>query len=136
MDNTPATYANISEGMRAIVDAIHAEGLTVYMRKSKDTWMHFTDGTRIGYVQIDRMRGVSISTCHVPNKNCGTGFGIERRHDGKMNQQDIADSFAIAPHWAYARDRESVVKFKNWEAFVKSATYNLDYVRIDATGTL
>ena len=39
---------------RDIIDSVIAAGLEVWMRNEDDTWMIFTDGTRLGYLQADR----------------------------------------------------------------------------------
>lgn len=127
----PATYDNISDNMREIVDAIHAEGFDVYMRQARDTWAYFTDGKRIGYVQFDRMSGLNISTAHVPNRQSGTGFRVDRRTNGPITRQDMEDAFAFCPAWARADERASVVKWRDWDHFHNHDGFSRDYVKIE-----
>lgn len=111
------------------IAAIKATGLKVYMRKPKDTWLYFTDGTRIGYLQEHPYRGVCTSSVHVPNGDTGTGFQID---DGiaEITFDNLARAFCIAPSWAFSRYRASVVKFRSMDAFINSCMFNRDLVEV------
>lgn len=133
--HAPAAYDNISDDMRDVVDAIHAEGFEVYMRKARDTWAYFTDGKRIGYVQIDRFGDVQLSTVHVPNLQSGTGFRLDRRTDGPITRQDMEDAFTFCPAWVNSRERGSVVKWRDWDHFHNRDSFSRAYVKIEKPET-
>jgi hypothetical protein len=59
-----------------IIEQVTAAGFDVYMRDPKDTYMFFTDGKNIGYLQDDRLAGLTLSTVHKANRSTGTGFRI------------------------------------------------------------
>ena len=82
-----------------VIDAITAAGFDVYMRDQKDTYLLFTDGKNIGYLQADRLAGFTISTVHKPNTTTGTGFQIER-HATEFTAEMLARAFITTPHWA------------------------------------
>lgn len=96
---------------RSIIDKIQGFGFDVYMRDPGDTYLFYTDGKRVGYLQDDRF-GFSISTVHMPGKNVGTGFQMIR-HAGSFTKEDLESGFAYAPSWASGRDLPFVVKYKD-----------------------
>ena len=113
----------------ATLDAIAAEGVKVYMpEKGMQTYLFYTDGTRIGYLQRGTFGGWSISTVHIPNRESGTGFGM-----GEMDEfipERLKDGFVHAPSWANKPERESVVKWKDMDEFLASrGTVSLKQVR-------
>lgn len=107
-------------------------GLKVYYSANKDgeidspvTYFNFTDGVNIGYCQDNYFGGVTFSTVHKPNKNCGTGFGLQDYHHGifEPTLQDAKEAFIIAPNWATANDRASVTKYKNWDEYAAKESH-------------
>lgn len=106
-----------------ILDLIKQAGFQVHMRHVNDNWCYYTDGTQIGYLQQDRLGVVSISTVHKPNSITGTGFSMGAT-------LDLPRGFIHSPGWADSRDRASVVKFKDWDAFVKSSPWNKEYQHV------
>jgi len=108
-----------------IIQAVIDAGFTPYMRDTSDTYMHFTDGTRIGYLQKGRFGGVSVSTVHVPNKSTGTGFGIAQ--DESLSKELLESALIHAPHWASSFDRQSVKKYPTIAAFLAASRWNMDY---------
>lgn len=116
-----------------VIKAIQVAGFSVYMRNPTDTWCYFTDGKNIGYLQTDSLKGLSISTVHIPNCTSGTGYGLT---EGRLRIEDISetvlrDAFILAPSWADQRSRASVVKWKDWETFSKANKW-ADYKLVEA----
>jgi len=98
-------------------------GLTILLPDDTDYWnfLTFSDGINIGYAQLDRYgRGIDFSTVNVPNKNCGTGFGLDVVADPTI--EDIKKAFMFAPSWAKNEDRKCVVKYKSLEEYLKNPT--------------
>lgn len=113
----------------AVIQSIARASFDVYMRDRKDTFLIFTDGTRIGYLQNSAFRGISVSTVHVPNKSSGTGFGIlDSLSEADLTAEKLNEAFVIAPDWA--RDRQSVRKWKDLVQFQASNNFNAEYKMI------
>jgi hypothetical protein len=108
-----------------IIDKVAAAGFDVWMRDPKDTWMIFTDGKNLGYLQFDRMAGYTISTVHMPNKTSGTGFQIER-HVSDFDRATLARAFIHCPDW-FRRDAESVLKYRGIEDYRAANNFNAAY---------
>lgn len=117
---------------KAIIDAVAAAGFDVYMRDLKDTWLLFTDGQNIGYLQAPRGDGWSISTVHMPNSTTGTGFQIDR-YLATFDRASLARAFVHAPRWASGRDVASVRKYRDIEHYRASGPFNAEY-RLIAAG--
>lgn len=112
-----------------IVKKIIDLGFKVYMRDDKDTWLIYTDGTNIGYLQDDRGMGLSISTVHKPNHTTGTGF-LAIKGLGTVALSDLKVGFIICPVWASQTDRESVKKYKDIYEFLNANPFNKQYREI------
>ena len=111
---------------QTIIDAVTAAGFDVYMRKPADTWLIFTDGKNVGYLQHDRLAGYTISTVHIPNTTTGTGFQVER-HISKFDREKLRRAFIHYPDW-HRGSAESVHKYKGIEDYIaanKWANYQL-----------
>ena len=116
---------------RETIDAIKACGFDVYLPQTpRPTWLYFSDGNRIGYLQKGDFFGCfKLSTVHIPNKQTGTGF-----HAGeidRIDKQSLLAAFAYAPQWAIRRDRESVRKWPDIDQFF--AKQFCKYVKESAT---
>ena len=106
-----------------MIEQVKRAGFKVYMRKPTDTYLYFTDGSRIGYLQTER--GVySLSSVHVPNSEAGTGFGIDDCM-GTIDRASLERAFVIAPHWHRG---ETPAKWKNWEAFQNANQWNKGFI--------
>jgi hypothetical protein len=114
---------------KATITRVQSFGFDVYMQDEGDTYLYFTDGKRIGYMQIERLAGpYSITTVHIPNTSTGTGFRIaDVGDDFTKDQLELA--FVHAPDWA--RDRSSVKKWNDWAHFAGANTFNGKYRKID-----
>ncbi len=116
-----------------IIRAVQQAGFSVYMRNPGDSWLYFTGGKSIGYLQDDRLGGLSLSTVHVPNITSGTGFKIMEG----LSAIDIADAeilkkaFAIAPGWALQSSVASVKKWPNIDAFLSANQWNSGFHLVD-----
>ena len=115
---------------QSIIARIQGYGFDVYMRDPKDTYLYFTDGTRIGYLQEDRLAGITMATVHMPNRTTGTGFQVTR-HAPEFDKTDLERCFRIGPEWASTRDLSSVVKYKSMEAFIKSDSWRGGYKLVE-----
>lgn len=93
--------------IQALINSLKKKGYEVYGPEDLSTYIYFTDGKRIGYAQYDTWRGVSYTTVHIPNRYTGTGFGA----------QDAQAALGFAPHWASQSDRDSVMKYRDFEHF-------------------
>jgi hypothetical protein len=111
--------------MQPAIDAIKAAGLQAYMRNPDDTWVYYTDGTRIAQIGFDRLTGWTLTTCHMPNTTTGCGFRLDSPN--ALDAHTLESGFMTAPAWAYARDRQTVRKWKNWEAFRSANPFNQGY---------
>ncbi len=103
---------------RAVIDLIKSFGFDVWMHKPSDRYAYYTDGTRIGYIEVDhRVTTYRISTVHHPNRTTGTGFAMEEVYS--INKSVLESGFDIAPPWASDRDIESVIKYHDIDDFVR-----------------
>lgn len=112
---------------REIIDAVTKAGFDVYMRNEADTWLLFTDGTHIGYIERNRLNGgVRLGSVHKPSREHGTGFEIAPHlplHN--VNREHLLEAFKLAPSWA--RDVGSVKKFHSFEAYRSANSFNAEY---------
>ncbi len=92
-----------------LIENLKEKGLQVFGPEKLSSYVFFTDGTRIGYVQYNPVGGVKYSTVHKANKQTGTGF----------EAQDAQAAMGFAPHWASESDRQSVVKYRDFAEFQK-----------------
>lgn len=104
-------------------------GLQVYMRASDSTYMIFTDGTRLGYLQAERFGGYSLTSVHVANRTTGTGFKMtdSALELESFNRETFERAFAHSPEWAYREQRESVKKYRDIEHY-RQGHFNAAYV--------
>ena len=103
---------------------IKSFGFDVYMRSPKDSWLYFTDGKRIGYLQNDFGGGYSLSTVHKPNISTGTGFDVGRNiYD--LSKEVLERAFMFAPSWSY--DHHTIVKYPDMHAFIAANQFNKEY---------
>lgn len=80
-----------------------------------------TDGKNIGTCSAD-FSGVHFGTVHKPNRQCGTGFGLQSDHIINSTIDNIKESFCFAPHWATRKDMEAVKKYASWDEFLQEKT--------------
>jgi hypothetical protein len=116
---------------KAIIEKVKAAGFDVYMRHETDTWLIFVDGDRLGYLQENRIRGLSTSTVHKANQTTGTGFQVDESLSlSDLTRATLSRAFVHAPDWAYSRDRESVQKYSGIEAYIRASLFNTEYHKI------
>lgn len=107
-----------------VIRKIQELGFDVYMRKEdKDTWLHYTDGTNIGYMQKEDIGGYSISSVHKANANTGTGFRI-KEYVVSIDREALLSGFTHAANGFSTSDYKSVKKFKDINEFLKSSSWN------------
>lgn len=114
---------------KAVIEKVQGFGFDVYMRKPEDSWLIFTDGKRIGYLQTDRSSGFTLSTVHKPNGRTGTGFQMGRDVVG-FDKPDLELCFLLAPSWATHDERESVNKYRDMDAFLNADDWNRGYRKV------
>lgn len=113
-----------------LIELAHKLGCTVYQRDpSEDTWFYYTDGKNIAYAQFSCREPSSLTTCHKPSRQVGTGFAFDTPYgiDGKAMQAAL---LCIAPHWATDSDRANVVKWKDWNEYKASSPWNAEYQEV------
>lgn len=93
--------------MEELIASLKAKGFEVYGPEKRTTYCYFTDGTKIGHAQVDRMRGVTYTTVHRANRESGTGFQARNTDEALMT---IPPGFpgVVAPQ-----------KFRDFETFRK-----------------
>lgn len=101
------------------LDAIAACGFDVFQNADPKwrSYVFFTDGKRIGYLQRSRFGGMEIATVHIPNPRSGTGFSMGPVEP--ITRDNLVLAFAHAPQWADRPSRESVRKWPSIEAMDK-----------------
>lgn len=101
------------------VRLIISMGFDVYVPTTGlTTYLFYTDGKQIAYLQLDQLRGYCTYTVHVPNRNCGTGFGIGEFIS--LTKAELEAAFCIAPNWASNADFQAVVKYPDVETWLKA----------------
>jgi hypothetical protein len=112
------------------LDAIAAAGFSVYQNPDPrwQSYAYFTDGQNVGYCQNSRFGGLTLSTCHVPCRECGTGFGMGEASD--LTREALSVAFVRCPDWASATDRAAVRKWSDVAKFL--AGQKVERVRIGA----
>lgn len=96
--------------IHTIIDKIKSEGFEVYGPKDLTSYVYFTDGTRIGYAQWNRLEGETYATVHKANRETGTGFRAD----------SMGQALCFAPSWAWSSQLGSVVKFKDFDTFSRA----------------
>ena len=94
--------------MNDLIQSLKDKGYQVFGPCALTTYVWFTNGVNIGYVQIDRLEGIRYSSVHKANKYTGTGFIA----DG------AEDALSYVPSWVSHTERVSIVKFKDMEEFI------------------
>lgn len=112
-----------------IIRKVQNYGFDVYMRKTTDSWLFFTDGQRIGYLQADQ-NGFTLATVNRPNVLSGVGFQV-RRHESDFNKAALEECFLVAPMWASNRDRDSVRKYRDMKDFINADDWNRGYGKVE-----
>ena len=91
------------------------EGFDVYLPKERKTYCNFVKNNGIGYVECGDF-GFYFSTVHKPNRQCGTGYSIER--DIITPTIEIAKSCCLIsrPHWG--NHDHAPIKYKSWDDYL------------------
>ena len=110
------------------IEAIKSLGFKVYQSPDPDwrTYLFFTDGDRIGYLQKGDGGELSISTVHKPNRQTGSSFGMGDLSG--ITREGLEVAFRHAPGWAYSVDRAATHKWPTVEAFLSKSFNNLQEV--------
>jgi hypothetical protein len=98
-------------------------GFSVYMRNENDTYLFYTDGANIGYLQNNRLGGFSLSTVHKPSLNHGTGFVImQGLEESSICHNILASAFVAFPDWA--RTMSPVRKWRDMAEYMSDNSFN------------
>lgn len=106
--------------MQTIIDKAKANGFKVYgFQKDREiTQIFIANENGVCTVSLG-LGGFSLSTCHKPQRNFGTGFGLEESL-GDITVEDMNRAISvIKPHWAGSG---YVKKWANWEEYVSRET--------------
>lgn len=111
----------IKKELNELIEVMLKDGVRVFAQDwerehSPVTYLHFTKGNMIGYVQLGYFGTYEYSTVHKPSKGNGTGFSLKRDNIAPL---DYSKAF-YPPNWAM---RYAVTKYRDWEEFVKSRAY-------------
>lgn len=111
----------------AAIKAIADSGFDVYMREPQSTYLLFTDGTRIGYMQENRLGGLSLHTVHIPNSRMGTGLSVaEDLGVNDLTAETLSKAFMLAPDWARG-DVGTIRKWHSFASFQAANSFNAGY---------
>lgn len=110
------------------IDAIADAGFDVYRHvptsRLNSTYLYFTDGKRIGYLQQgDFGHGYSLSTVHKPSRENGTGFRVADTDD--LDADTLREALRYGPDWALNRKLE-IVKYRDIEEFLSERFHGRD----------
>jgi hypothetical protein len=109
-----------------VIEMLKETGLQVWMRKLTDEYCYCTDGINICYVQWSDLR-TTVSTVHIPNRQTGTGF----QYSDTITPDHVRKAMmTIAPGWASSKDRASVKKYKDWNDFHNSNSFNAQLFQV------
>lgn len=119
-----------NEAIRLFADLLKSNGFDIYIydNKTGNRDFKFTKDNKIGYCSVDtdyrddnRLR---FSTVHKPNRQTGTGYGLQMPYEGIVNPtiKDAELAFIFAPIWATSTDLKSIVKYANMDEFLKKNT--------------
>ena len=118
------------ENTSGYIEMMKAQGWKVYKRNGlggrPSEYCYCTDGTNIAYVQWSEGRP-QVSTVHVPNRMTGTGFQFA---DSITPETIRAAMDCHAPSWVRVGEIPSVRKYKDWEAFHHSNTFNAELAEV------
>ena len=115
---------------KSIIERVQSCGFDVYMRDVSDTYLFFTDGTNIGYLQHREMDGFSLSTVHIPNTTSGTGF-VVARFMADITCRELAECFVRCPSDFMGQGlAKSVVKWRDWDHFHNSNQWNKSFNKV------
>jgi hypothetical protein len=89
-----------------LIDEAKNQGFTVYAPENLTTYFWFSESDRLGYAQIDRLRGATFSTVHKPCKHAGTGYKADT----------MAEALSHRPGWAV--NDGSVIKYSSPAEFI------------------
>jgi len=112
---------------RDIIEKVQGFGFDVYMRKPEDTYMIFTDGQRLGYLEAGRF-GFNLATVHKANRESGTGYQIER-DVGDFDADALNRCFVTAPSWAQS-SASSVKKYRDIAEYIAENSFNSEYALV------
>lgn len=118
----------------AIIKEVQKAGFDVYMRDPSDTYMYYTDGKHIAYLQKRRWE-LSISTVHSPNRKTGTGFQVVK-NPSHLDKRTLQGGFAYVPPWVSPSDLETVKKYPDMETFLGATKWNQGFKKVPLVNPL
>jgi hypothetical protein len=111
-----------SEEMKNLAVDLLKHGFKIYTSDNMENvgYFHYVKDGNIGYAQEEYFGGISFSSVHKPNRQTGTGFRITEEGIPNATVQDAMKAFITAPTWA--KDKNSVVKYKSWDDYLSTPT--------------
>jgi len=88
-----------------VISKIQKLGFSVYMRKLSDSWLVYEQDDKIAYMQEEIMNSFSISTIHIPNRNSGTGFLVEKYIEKYRNIQHYINRSPFNREYSLIEDK-------------------------------
>ena len=120
-----------SELLKAHVGVLLNAGyrVFVYAKEGNKSFCKVVRGDQIASVEAYYFGGLNFGTVHKPNKETGTGFSMNREvFTGLDTTAYLDDCFRLAPNWASAKQRKSVVKYASWAEYTQKSS--LKYVEV------
>lgn len=112
---------------QSALDFLHSLGLEVYMRNRDDSYLIFSDGKRLGYLEHHAFNGFTLTSVHVPNSTTGTGFQVAR-HAPSVDEPQLRRCLTLTePGWLPSRDRGKTVKYRSPESYFSASSFNRQY---------
>lgn len=112
------------------IDLIKAAGWRVFVRPAtsprQNQYCYFTDGEVIGYAQWSDWRP-KVSSVHKPNRQTGTGFAVAEEITPETLERAARCTW---PAWAIEADRQSVHKYKDWDAFHNKDAFRKELIEV------
>jgi hypothetical protein len=110
------------------VEQIKAAGYRIFMRNRADSYAIFGDDTGVAYVQFEPMAGYTVSTSHVPNKESGTGYQIER-HVPELTPEMLRRAVkTVVPSWH--RHDKAPTKYASVDAYTERDAWTRSYSEV------
>lgn len=111
------------ESLKEVYDLCKKLGLKMFTSQAPENISYFfiSDGEKIAYCE-SKYGCASFSTVHKPNRQCGTGFGLDYDTSKTLEQNILFALNCFAPAWASNSDRQAVKKYTSDKEYLKRET--------------
>lgn len=105
--------------IKQVADELVEAGYRVFHPEDPywQTYLFFSDGKRIAYVEDNQLRGIQFSSVHVPCSYNGTGFACD-------SKGSIVDRAKVALDTYNPFGTGSVQKYRDLEHFLSKRTFS------------